>query len=182
MNTAPGGIESQETGGETRKIKHARRAHDCKIMRTRAPLKLKNTRASLKGIKIRRFRKQTPYHRCMPWRRSTCDAFDGADDEMFAYLETCIGSTRACRIDAIDCVCLACPPKAGMHMRWTDHACNMINNMCVSCWWTCACHARQRNQPAAYAWATISPMPCPRAHSQTGMMMCKRCMIYRFCT
>ena len=64
----------------------------------------------------------------MPWRRSTCDAFDGADDEMFAYLETCIGSTRACRIDAIDCVCLACPPEAGMHMRWTDHACNMINN------------------------------------------------------
>ena len=32
------------------------------------------------------------------------------------------------REEAIDCVCLACPPEAGMHMRWTDHACNMINN------------------------------------------------------
>ena len=65
--------------------------------------------------------------------RDDDDAFDGADDEMFAYLETCIGSTRACRIDAIDCVCLACPPEAGMHMRWTDHACNMINNFVCVC-------------------------------------------------
>ena len=33
-------------------------------------------------------------------------------------------------LNAIKRVCLACPPRLGMHIGECDHACNMINN-CV---------------------------------------------------
>ena len=35
-------------------------------------------------------------------------------------------------LNAIKRVCLACPPRLGMHIGECDHACNMINNYVCS--------------------------------------------------
>ena len=42
-------------------------------------------------------------------------------------------------LNAIKRVCLACPPRLGMHIGECDHACNMINNYVCVCVWFCVC-------------------------------------------
>ena len=76
-------------------------------------------------------------------------------------------------LNAIKRVCLACPPRLGMHIGECDHACNMINNyvcfmlvdVCVPCTTPQPTGRIRMGGHKSHADA--------RARNQTGMMMRK---------
>ena len=67
------------------------------------------------------------------------------------------------REEAIDCVCLACPPKLECATVSIDTSCHAhIHYMCFLAEGT---YVPVRT-PEPHAWATISPTPCPRDKTQ----------------